>query len=321
MPPFCYICKEIILAKYICKRLVQLVPVIIGLTFFTYLLMYISPGDPAMKKLNAQGITVDSEVLEKTREKMNLNQPFLERYVKWSLKALTGDLGTSYKDEVPVISKIGDGMKYTLILAAVVLGFSVILSFLLGLISALNKNNFIDKLVRWFSFIGNSIPNFLLSVILIYIFCIKLKLLPVIADRSIRGLLLPVLALGIPLSSKWTRQIRAEILEQLSKEYVVCMKARGINDYYILFGNVLRNSAISIITIISLSFGTLMGGSVVIETIFRWNGIGKVVMDAISNRDYPVIQGFVLIMAIIHVSLSLITDISYKWVDPRIERQ
>ena len=164
-------------------------------------------------------------------------------------------------------------------------------------------------------------PGFLLSVLLMYLFCVRLRLLPVLADRSLKGLLLPGLSLAIPLCSRFLRQFRAEMLEQLGRSYVNGAVTRGVKARYILFRNVLHNASISILTIVGLSVGSLLGGSVVIETIFRWPGLGKLAMDAIRDRDFPVIQGFVLLTAVIYVGINLLTDIAYHWVDPRVREE
>ncbi len=307
------------MAKYIGKRLLQLIPIVIGLTFLTFLLMYISPGDPAVKKLNAQGIPIDSQVLAQTREDMGLNEPFLLRYGKWLGNLLRGDFGNSYKDGMPVLPKLLTAMRHTLFWAAATLGASLAVSLPLGIASAVHKNRPLDYIVRFFSFIGNSMPSFLISVLLMYVLCIRLKLLKIVAEPNFKGMLLPCLAMAIPITGRFIRQIRAHVLEELGKGYVLGARARGVRESRILFRNVLHNSLMGILTVVGLSAGTMLGGSVIIETIFSWPGIGKLVMDSITGRDYPVIQGFVVFMAAIYVLINLLTDISYRLVDPRIE--
>ncbi len=306
------------MAKYIGKRLLQMIPVLLGLTFLTFLLLYLSPGDPAEKKLKAQGVAVSDEIVEQVREEMGLNRPFLVQYADWLVSALHGDLGNSYKDERPVAEKLTDGMGNTLLLSLASLFLALIVSVPLALYTAVRKNRFSDYLIRFLSFIGNSVPSFLLSVLLIYFFCIRLKWFPVIAKGTVQGLFLPTLALSIPLISRFIRQFRAEFLEQLSQEYVTGARVRGVKEHLILFCNVLHNSMMPLLTIVGLSVGTLMGGSVVIETIFMWPGLGKLVMDSITARDYPVIQGFVILMAVLYVGINLVIDICYRVLDPRM---
>ena len=307
------------MAKYIGKRLIHLIGIMIAVSFLTFLLMYLSPGDAAAKKLNAQGVAVSEEIIEKTRESMGLNRPFLVQYGDWALHALQGDLGESYKDGFPVAGKLVKGLRYTAILALTSMALALVVALPLSILTALKKDTLLDDITRLFSFIGNSLPNFLISVLLMYFLCVRAHLLPLVANESIKGLLMPCLALSIPICGRFIRQFRAEFLEQLGKPYVSGAMLRGVKRRYVL-KNVLHNSSISILTIVGLSIGTLFGGSVVIETIFRWPGLGKLAMDAITNRDYPVIQGFVLFTSTVYVVLNLLIDICYSWVDPRLRK-
>ena len=301
------------------KRLLQLIPILIGLTFLVFTLLYIAPGDPAQRKLTAQGVAVSKQVLEQTREEMGLNRPFLVRYGDWLLGVLRGDFGASYKDGMPVLPKLMRCMGKTLVLAAGSLLLALVVSVPLGVLTAARRGGVIDRLVRLLTFVGNAMPNFLVSVLLMYYLCIQVNLFPVIAKGTVQGLFLPALALAIPMASRFIRQIRAEVLEELGKPYVAGALARGVAMRTVLVHDVLRNTLSGVLTIVGLSVGTLMGGSVVVETIFRWPGIGQLVMDAISARDFPVIQGFVLLMAVIYVVVNLLTDLSYRALDPRVE--
>ncbi|MBQ3400414.1 MAG: ABC transporter permease [Lachnospiraceae bacterium] len=304
--------------KYILTRLIQLIPVLFGLTIIVYGLMYLAPGDPAAKRLQAQGVSVNEEVLEAAREEMGLNRPFIVQYGSWVGGVFHGDLGDSFRDDMPVAGKIATAMKNTVILAVSSLILALAVSVPLGIWTAVHENGPGDVILRVLSFIGNSLPNFLISVLLMFVFCLRLRLLPVIARGTFTGLLLPTLALAIPIMSRLTRQIRAEVLEELGKPYVAGLMARGAKDRTVLYRNVLRGAMSPIITIVGLSVGTLLGGSVVIETIFSWPGIGKLAMDSILARDYPVIQGFVLVIAVIYVLINLATDLSYRALDPRL---
>ncbi len=306
------------MGKYIGKRMLHLVGILIALSFLTFLLMYLAPGDAATKKLNAQGIAVSQEVLEQTRKAMGLDRPFLVQYGDWAIHVLRGDLGNSYKDGQSVAGKLGKALGYTALLALGSLAISLVISLPLSVLTALKKDTALDHIIRFFSFIANSLPNFLISVLLMYWLCVKARLLPVVADSSLKGLLLPSLALSIPMIGRFLRQFRAEVLEQLGQSYVNGAVSRGVKRRYILYRNVLHNASITILTVVGLQIGTLFGGSVVIETIFRWPGLGKMAMDAITNRDYPVIQGFVLFTSVVYVMVNLLTDIAYHWVDPRV---
>jgi peptide/nickel transport system permease protein len=217
---------------------------------------------------------------------------------------------------MPVAPKLSAGLKNTCLLALTSLLVSLVVSFILSIVSVLNKNRIADHIVRILSFISNSFPNFLISVLLMYYLCIKFDLFPVIAKGDFQGLFMPVLSLAIPMTGRFVRQMRAEFLNQLSEDYVTGMRGRGVKTRYVML-NVVRNSLGHIFTIVALQIGTLMGGSVVIETIFRWPGIGKLVMDSITARDYPVIMGFVIIMGTIYVVINQLSDMLGSALDPR----
>ena len=303
--------------KKIIGKIAGLIVILLILSFFVFLLLYIAPGDPAEKRLTSQGVVITKEVLQAEQERLGLLKPFFVRYGEWLLGVLRGDFGLSFKDDMPVAAKLTAGLRNTCILASVSLIFSLFVSYPLALLSAFKKDKIADHIIRIISFVGNSLPNFLISVLLMYFFCIKINLFPVIADGSVKGLFLPVLCLSIPVISRFTRQIRSEMIQQLSEEYVTGMRLRGVKEIYIAL-NIIRNSLGHVLTIIGLQIGTLMAGSVVIETIFRWPGIGKLVMDSITNRDYPVIMGFVIIMGMIYVVINQLTDLCYHLLDPRV---
>ena len=313
-------CKRSVhMKRYVIKRMISLIPMLLVLSFFSFLLLDMAPGDPVEKKLASQGIAITKEVLEAERIRMGLDRPFLARYFSWLLGALHGDLGISYKDGLSVAGKLADGLQNTIRLASFSLLLAVLVSIPVSIVSAVKQDSFFDTISGFFAFVSNSIPNFLVSVLLMSLFCIRLKLFPVIAANSLQGLFLPVISLAIPMTGRFIRQFRAEIIDQLEQDYVTGIRARGVLEHLVLFCNVLRNSMGHMITIIGLSIGTLMGGSVVIETIFRWAGVGKLVMESITARDYPVVQGFVLLMGTIYLVIGIITDLIFVTLDPRTE--
>jgi ABC-type dipeptide/oligopeptide/nickel transport system permease component len=234
------------------------------------------------------------------------------------LNILQGDLGTSYSDGQPVASKLMKALGYTGALAAACTLFSVVIAIPIGVYTAIRKNSLFDNIVRILTFTGNAMPNFLIALLLMFLFCIKIKAFPVIASASLKGMFLPTMALSIPMISKFARQTRADVMSQLSEEYVIGMHARGVKERIILFRNVLHNALGSIITIVSLQIRVLIGGSVVTEMIFRWPGIGNMMMNSITARDYPVVQGAVLILSTLQVLVNLLTDLSYFIIDKRI---
>lgn len=305
--------------KYISARILQLIPVLLGITFLTFALLSLAPGDPAQKKLSAQGVGVTKEVLEEARKEMGLDRPWGLRYISWLSGLFHGDMGNSYKDGTPVTGKLIKAMKYTGVLAFSAFLSAMVISLPLGVYCGVKKDGVFDRVIQFFCLAGNAVPGFLLAVLLMYFFCIRLQAFPVIAKGNVKGLFLPTLTLALPLSCRLIRQVRASVLNQKEMEYIHGVKARGVRKPYILIFHILRNSMISILTVAGLSFGTLMGGSVVIESIFMWPGMGKLVMDAITARDYPVVQGFVMVMAVIYVIINLIVDIFYHRLDPRLE--
>jgi len=300
--------------------LVNLIPVLLALTFLVFLLMSLTPGDPALLRLTAAGTPVTDELLQATREEMGLNQPFITRYLQWLGNIVTRlDFGISYADDMPIFPKLMKALRNTLMLAAASTVFSCAIAIPLGIITAIKRDTAVDNIVRVFTFTGNAMPNFLIALLLMYLFCIKVKLFPVIAKGSIKGLFLPTLALSIPMISRFARQTRADVINQLGEEYVIGMHARGVKENTILYRNVLHNAMGSIFTIISLQIRTLIGGSVVTEVIFRWPGVGSLIMDSLKVRDYPVVQGAVLILATLQILVNLVTDLSYSLIDKRIQ--
>ena len=299
------------------KRVLELIVILIILSFFTFLLMYLAPGDPAEKRLVSQGVVVTKEVLDAERERLGLMKPFFIRYGEWLLGVCRGDFGVSFKDDMPVSGKLLAGLAKTLQLAGASMLLSLVISIPLSIAAAFRKNSIADHIIKLFAFLGNSLPNFLISVILMYFFCIHTKLFPIIATGSLQGLLLPALSLSIPISGRFLRQMRQEFLMQISQDYITGMCNRGVKKRYIV-GNVLYNSTAHVLNIVALQIGSLMTGSVVIETIFRWPGIGKLVMDSITSRDYPVIMGFVLVMGTIYVVINQLVDVCMGCLDPRI---
>ena len=305
--------------KLIFKRILQMIPLYIGISFLTFLLVYVTPGDAAEKKLSSQGVALSQETLDAAREKMGLNRPFIVQYGDWFFSVLRGDLGDSLKDGRPVAEKVMAPFGRTMILSLLTMTVSLTLAFAAAYLSVLRKSGFFDRAMRVISFIFNSLPGFVVSVLLMYLFCIRINAFPVISNGSAKGMVLPVLSLALPLSARFFRQFRSEMLEEVSKPYVSEMKMRGLKDFTIMTRSILRGAAAPIITIVGLSFGTLLGGSVVIETIFSYPGIGKLAMDAISDRDYTVVQGFVLICATVYSLVNLGTDIVYSVLDPRVK--
>ncbi len=306
------------MVRYILKRLLQLVIVLLGVTFLTFMITQATPSDAAEMKYVSMGMMPSTELLEKTREEMGLNDPVLIQYGRWLGNVLHGDLGESSKFGESVWTQMTRKLPMTLKLAGVSLIVVIVFSFPLGILSAVKKNKVADYMIRFLSFFGVSMPNFWLALLLMYIFAVRLGWFKVVSTNSVQGMILPVATLTIPMISSYARQIRAALLEELNANYVIGARARGIPERRIIWGHVLPNAILPIVTLLGLSVGHLLGGAAIIETIFSWQGIGNMVVEAIRVRDYPLIQGYVIWMAIIYVTVNLIVDIAYRLLDPQI---
>lgn len=306
------------MVRYILKRLLQLVVVLLGVTFLTFMITQATPSDAAEMKYVSMGMMPSTELLEKTREEMGLNDPVLIQYGRWLGNVLHGDLGESSKFGESVWTQMTRKLPMTLKLAGVSLIVVIVSSFPLGILSAVKKNKVADYMIRFLSFFGVSMPNFWLALLLMYIFAVRLGWFKVVSTNSVQGMILPVATLTIPMISSYARQIRAALLEELNANYVIGARARGIPERRIIWGHVLPNAILPIVTLLGLSVGHLLGGAAIIETIFSWQGIGNMVVEAIRVRDYPLIQGYVIWMAIIYVMVNLIVDITYRLLDPQI---
>lgn len=304
--------------KYIGKRFLQLIPVLLGITFLSFAMMRAAGSDAIIELYGDKG-AVAQEIIDAKRAELGLDQPFLTQYGAWLRGLLTGNMGVSYVSGKDVFGTFVSKLPATLLLTALSIGATVIISIPLGIWAAVKHDKFTDYFLRFFSFIGNSLPNFFVALLLMQLFSIKWKLLPVISGgTTVQGAILPTLTLAIAMSAKYMRQVRAAVLEELSKDYVLGAAARGVRGRVILWKSVLKSAMLTILTLLALSIGSLLGGTAIIESIFMWDGVGKLAVDAITMRDYPLIQAYVVWMAIIYVMVNLVTDILYHVLDPRI---
>ena len=304
--------------KYIGKRFLQLIPVLLGITFLSFAMMRAAGSDAIIELYGDKG-AVAQEIIDAKRAELGLDQPFLTQYGAWLRGLLTGNMGVSYVSGKDVFGTFVSKLPATLLLTALSIGATVIISIPLGIWAAVKHDRFTDYFLRFFSFIGNSLPNFFVALLLMQLFSIKWKLLPVISGgTTVQGATLPTLTLAIAMSAKYMRQVRAAVLEELSKDYVLGAAARGVRRRVILWKSVLKSAMLTILTLLALSIGSLLGGTAIIESIFMWDGVGKLAVDAITMRDYPLIQAYVVWMAIIYVMVNLVTDILYHVLDPRI---
>lgn len=305
--------------NYALKRLLQLIPILLAITFLSYGMMRIAGSDVVEQKMENTSGTVSQEMIDNARTELGLDKPFVVRYFTWLGNLLRGDMGTSYVSNKPVFSTFVSKLPATLLLTAVSILLTVLISIPLGIWSAVKQNTATDYVIRTASFIGNSLPNFFVSLLLMYFFAIRLGWFPVISGGvSLQSVALPALTLAIAMSAKYLRQVRATVLDELSKDYVLGARARGVKFSTTLIKSVMKASLVTIITLLTLSIGSLLGGTAIVESIFMWDGVGKLAVDAINMRDYPIIQAYVMWMAIIYVVVNLITDLSYHFLDPRI---
>ena len=305
--------------NYALKRLLQLIPILLAITFLSYGMMRIAGSDVVEQKMENTSGTVSQEMIDNARAELGLDKPFVVQYFTWLGNLLRGDMGTSYVSNKPVFSTFVSKLPATLLLTAVSILLTVLISIPLGIWSAVKQNTATDYVIRTASFIGNSLPNFFVSLLLMYFFAIRLGWFPVISGGvSLQSVALPALTLAIAMSAKYLRQVRATVLDELSKDYVLGARARGVKFSTTLIKSVMKASLVTIITLLTLSIGSLLGGTAIVESIFMWDGVGKLAVDAITMRDYPIIQAYVMWMAIIYVVVNLITDLSYHFLDPRI---
>ena len=306
--------------RYVIQRFLQLIPVLLGITFLSFALMRIA-GSDAITELYGDKGAVAQEIIDARRAALGLDRPFAEQYVVWLCGLLKGDMGKSYVTGKDVFQTFSARLPATLLLTALSIGLTVLISVPLGVLAAVKHDRFIDVLLRVVSFTGNSMPGFFTALILMDLLAIRLHWLPVVSDGiSLKSAVMPSLTLAIAMSSRYMRQVRAAVLEELSKDYVIGAKARGVRTHIILWRSVIRSSMLTIITLLALSAGSLLGGTAIIESIFMWDGVGKLAADSITMRDYPMIQAYVVWMAVIYVTVNLVTDLLYHVLDPRIRQ-
>ena len=301
------------------------VPVMVVVALFVFLLLRLSPGDPAAV---IAGDYATAEDVQKIREKLGLSEPIFVQFVTWLGSLIQGDLGTSIFSNKPVTELIGQRLEPTLMLALTTIIFSIFVAVPLGTIAAFRAGSWIDRLVMLFSVGGFSVPVFVLGYILIYFFSISWRILPVQGYRSpfedgmlpfMQHIILPTLTLSVIYIALLARMTRASVMEVLEEDYIRTARAKGLSEVKILMQHALRNAAVPIVTVIGIGIALLIGGVVVTESVYNIPGLGRLVLDAVLARDYPIIQGLILFFSLIYVLLNLIIDLTYTLFDPRIK--
>ena len=304
---------------YIIKRILALIPIFIAVTFVIFSLLSLTPGDPAAIMA---GTGAPKEAVEQLREEMGLNDPFIVRYLNYVKNFVTKfDMGTSYETHTPVTERILSALPATVRLAIAAIIFAVVVGLPIGIVSATKQYSFFDNFFMVFALIGISLPVFWSGMMLIILFSVKLKWLPSSGFQTIRHLILPGITLGMQSAAMIARMTRSSMLDVIRQDYIRTVRAKGLSEFMITFSHVLRNALIPIVTVIGLQFGQLIGGAVLTETIFSIPGIGRLMVQALKNRDYPVILGCVLFISVMFCLVNLIIDVIYAFLDPKIKAQ
>lgn len=304
--------------SHLVRRCAQFIPVFFGITVLSFTLIHLAPSDPVSVRLSLGGIAVDPVTAAQMRTEMGLDRPLPIQYGDWLMRFLHGDMGTSYRSDRPVAAMLLQALPYTLAIAASAMLLTLLISLPLGIAIAAYRNSVLDCTVRFLTFIGNAVPSFIVGILLMFLFSYQLGWIPVLAGNSPVGMVLPTAALALIMSARYIRQIRAATLDELAKDYIIGLRARGITERRILFGNVLKNIMGIVITLTAISVGSLLGGVVIIETLFSRPGVGSLLMTAINSRDYPVIQAAVVWMVLAYFVVNLLADLSYRRFNPRV---
>lgn len=304
------------------SRLGQIVVVLLGISFITFALVMLSPGDPVRQMIAGnEDIMVSAAEVEALRHELGLDKPFFFQYLDWLGRALQGNLGFSYMVKKPVVEELLHCLPGTIYLSFASLALMLLVSIPLGIYSAVKRGSLFDQLVRCFTFMGVSMPGFWVGLMLLWILGLQLDLLPIVGGEiGLDTIIMPAVTLAIPMASKYTRQVRTAILEELSQDYVVGARARGMSERHILWKEVLPNAMLPLITLLGLSLGNLLGGAAVIEIVFQWPGLGRLAVEAITYRDFQLVQGVVVWIALMYMVINLLVDISYNHLDPRLRK-
>ena len=324
---------------FIFKRILQLIPVLLGISVLVFLLLYLIPGDPAMTLL---GQDATKEEVNRFREQMGLNQPFLVQLGVFLFNLVQGDLGDSIIQKMPVIDIVLGSLPATIELAVIALIIALLIAIPIGIISAVKQFSWVDYTSMFFAQLGVPFRVFWLGLLMILLFSVELNVLPSFGRgepltfaimetiktgnlyylvESLKHIILPALALGLMSAAFITRMVRSAMLEVLKEDYVRTAEAKGVRNFFIIIKHAFRNALIPIVTIVGLQFGNLLGGAIVTETVFAWPGLGRLVISAISQRDFPLVQGTVLTIALVFALINLLVDILYSLINPKIRQQ
>lgn len=300
------------------RRVATLIPTLFGVVTLVFAFLHLVPGDPVDVMLGETARPADKTAL---REELGLERPVLVQYASYMGNVLRGDLGRSFTFRKPVRTVIAERLPATLLLACCALAVSLAISFPVGVLAAVRKDSVWDRGSLLASLLGVSMPNFWLGPLLILLFSVKLRWLPVSGNEGWRSLVLPALTLGAALSALLARMLRSSLVEVLRADYLQAARARGVAEWRVIWVHALRNASLPVITLIGLQLGGLLSGAVITEAVFAWPGVGSLLLGAIQGRDYPLVQGCVLVVSLGYVGANLLADLLYRWADPRVRRQ
>jgi peptide/nickel transport system permease protein len=304
---------------YVLRRVVALVPVWLAISLLAFTLANLAPGDPAALILErATGEPPSAADVAALRAELGLDDPFVVRYARWVAGAVQGDLGTSYRSGQPVLGQLLGHFRVTLEIAVPALVIALVVSLAAGVVSAIRRNSIADHVSRVAALVGASVPGFWLAYVLIIIFSVRLGWLPVVGRGTWQHVVLPAVTLGVAPAAILTRLTRSSMLDVLGDDHIRTARAMGLRERSILFRRGLRHAMLPVVTVTGLRFGHLLAGAVIVETVFAWPGLGKYAVDAIYNRDYPVIQGFVVLAGTVFVIVNLGVDLIHARLDPRV---
>ena len=305
---------------YILKRLVTMIPILIGISFLSFALISLSPSNPAEVALRVNEIVPTEEAVRAMEEQLGTNKPYIERYVTWLTDSLQGDFGNSYVNNKPVATLIGQAIPNTIKLALLALLITIVFSVLVGILCAVYEGSFGDKLARALVFVGTAMPSFWVGLLLIWIFSVKLNLFPTSGMERPSSIVLPAITLALSYISTYVRLIRNNMVQNKHENYVYYARIRGLKETTII-KHIFKNSLQSSLIALGMSIPKLIAGTVIVENIFAWPGVGRVCVDAIFNRDFPVIQAYILLMAVLFVICNLLVDIFSVAIDPRMRKE
>jgi peptide/nickel transport system permease protein len=305
---------------YLFRRLLTLPLLLVGISLVSFLLLYFAPGDAAEITLLRQnnGVNPSREAVAALRQELGLDDALPLQYARWLTRALRGDLGTSYRSGNSIAAELARRLPATALLASASLTLAVLVGLPLGLLAAIKPGSWLDVISRLVALVGAAVPSYALALVLMLVFAVRLDWLPATGYGFPANMVLPALALSFGVLAQLMRLTRASMLETLGQDYLRTARAKGLGERVVVCRHALKNALLPVLTVIGTSTGNLLGGAVIIETIFGWPGVGQFVVVGIIQRDYPVVQGFVLYLALVFLSVNLLVDLAYRWVDPRL---